>query len=155
MVSRAPPLHPHTKKNNRFSLREKKGLSSAWCIKQMTAPLFLFLNQQLCYSRQNKNFSIILNSSLINFSMAPYIYQKQIAYLLSLNTLVLESIKISWELIVWFSMKIKNSDHGGNPLDIFQIFSRVSKLNFLLYIKTNTVFRLSKNSCIRIDKNIL
>ena len=36
---------------------------------------------------------------------------KQIPYFVSLNTLVLESIKISWELIVYFSMKIKNSDH--------------------------------------------
>ena len=27
-------------------------------------------------------------------------------------------------------MKLKNSDHRGNPLYIFQIFSRVSKLNF-------------------------
>ena len=51
---------------------------------------------------------------------------KQIRYSVSLNTLVLESIKISWELIDYFFMKIKNSD----PLYIFQIFSRMSKLNF-------------------------
>ena len=28
------------------------------CIKQRTTSLFVFMNQQLCYSRQNKNFSI-------------------------------------------------------------------------------------------------
>ena len=55
---------------------------------------------------------------------------KQITYLVSLNTLVLESIKIFWELILYFSMKIKNSDHRGDPLYAFQIFSRVSKLIF-------------------------
>ena len=38
---------------------------------------------------------------------------KQIPYFVSLNTLVLESKKISWELIFYFSMKIKNSDHRG------------------------------------------
>ena len=58
------------------------------------------------------------------------IISKQIPYLVSLNTLVLESIKISWELIVYFSMKIKNSDHRGDPLYMFQIFWRVSKWNF-------------------------
>ena len=30
------------------------------CIKQRTTSLFLFMNQQLCYSRQNKNFSILV-----------------------------------------------------------------------------------------------
>ena len=33
---------------------------------------------------------------------------KQIPFFVSLNTLVLESIKISWETIVYFSMNIKN-----------------------------------------------
>ena len=52
-------------------------------------------------------------------------------------------------------MKIKNSAHRGEPLYIFQIFSNVSSFNFLLNIKLNTVFGLSKYSCIRIDKHIL
>ena len=48
----------------------------------------------------------------INRSKSTYI--KQMPYLLvSVNTVVLESIKISWELIVDFSMKIKNSDTVG------------------------------------------
>ena len=72
---------------------------------------------------------------------------KQIPYLVSLNSLVLESIKISSELIVYFSMKIKNSDYRGDPLNTFQIFSRVSKINFLIYIKTHTVL-LSLNTLV-------
>ena len=52
-------------------------------------------------------------------------------------------------------MKIENSDHRGDPSYTFQIFSRPSKLNFSFYIKTNSVFGLTKYSCIRIDKNIL
>ena len=42
-------------------------------------------------------------------SIKKYIISKQIPYLVFLNTIVLESIKISWELIVFFFfMKIKN-----------------------------------------------
>ena len=59
---------------------------------------------------------------------------KQISYLVSLNTPVLESIKISWELIVYFSMKNQKFSPQGDPLDIFQIFSRVSLLNFSVYV---------------------
>ena len=45
---------------------------------------------------------------------------KQIPYMFSLNTLVFESIKISWELIVYFSMEIKNPDLRGDVyLDYF------------------------------------
>ena len=66
---------------------------------------------------------------------------KQIAYLVSLNTLVLESIKISWKLIIYFSMKIKNSD----PLYTFQIFSGVSKLNFFALSK-QIAYLLSLNT---------
>ena len=55
---------------------------------------------------------------------------KQIAYFVSLNTPALQSIKVFCELIVYFSMKIKNSDHRRDPLYTFQIFSRVSKFNF-------------------------
>ena len=55
-------------------------------------------------------------------------------------------------------MKIKNSDHRGVPPPVvfISVFFEGIKINFFsLYIKTNTVFRLSKYSCIRIDKNIL
>ena len=75
---------------------------------------------------------------------------KQIPYLVSLNTLVLESIKISWDLIFYFSMKIKNSDHRRNPLNTFQIFSRVSKLIFfglcMLCLIVNTSWKLIINT---------
>ena len=67
---------------------------------------------------------------------------KQIPYLVSLNTLVLELIKISSELIVYFSKKIKNSNHRGrwSLCIIFQIFFEGVNVNF---------FRvLSKKLCI-------
>ena len=55
---------------------------------------------------------------------------KYIPYFVSLNTLGLESIKISWELILYFSMKIPDPGHRGDPLYRLQIFSRVSKIIF-------------------------
>ena len=48
---------------------------------------------------------------------------KQIAYLVFLNTLVLESIKISWELLVYYFMKFKNSHYSGDLLYTFQFAS--------------------------------
>ena len=48
--------------------------------------------------------------------------KKIIPYFVSLYTLVFESIKIFWELIVYFTMKIKNSDHMRDPLYTFQVF---------------------------------
>ena len=52
-------------------------------------------------------------------------------------------------------MKIKNSDHRGDPLYSFQIFSRVSNLNFFGLYQNKYRFGFSKYPCIRIDKNIL
>ena len=82
---------------------------------------------------------------------------KQILNSVSLNTIVLELINISLELVVYFSMKIKNYDHTRDPLYIFQIFSKVSKLNFFaLYQNKYRPYLVSLNTLvIRINKNIL
>ena len=66
----------------------------------------------------------------------------------SLNTLVLESKKISSELIVYFSMKIKNSDH---PLYIFQIFF---KIKFFRFLSKQIAFLVSLNTLVLESKNI-
>ena len=42
-------------------------------------------------------------------------------------------------------MKIKNSNHRGDPMSEFQIFSRVSNLNFSLYIKKTNIYGLPKS----------
>ena len=80
---------------------------------------------------------------------------KQLAYLDSLYTLVFVSIKISWKLIIYFSIKIKNSDHRGTLCIYFRIFWGCQSWIFSLYIKTVSIFGLSICSCICIDKNIL
>ena len=49
------------------------------------------------------------------------------------------SIKLSWKLIIYFSMKIKNSDYTGDPLHTFQVFRWCESSIFSLYIKTNTL----------------
>ena len=78
---------------------------------------------------------------------------KQMPYLVFLNTLVIESITISWESIVDFCMKFKNFPLRWTLCKHLRFFR--GYWIFSLYTKTNTVFVLSKYSCIRIDKNIL
>ena len=60
--------------------------------------------------------------------------------ILSLNTLVLESIKIYWKSIVYFSMKIKNSHHRGTVCIHFRFFRGCQSYIFSLYIKINTSY---------------
>ena len=69
--------------------------------------------------------------------------------------LVLESIKLSWELLFYLSMKIQNSVGGGTLCIHHRFFRGCQSYIFSLYIKANIVFRLSKYPCFRIDKNIL
>ena len=108
----------------------------------------LFFDQFTIKDEQCSNFEhspLSMESDEDQLSVKVYIgISKQIPYLVSLNTLVLESIKISWELIFYFSMKIKNSDHRGTLCIHFRFFQGCQSWIFLLYIKTNTVFGLSK-----------
>ena len=66
---------------------------------------------------------------------------KQIPYLVSLNTLVIQSIKISGELIVYFVIKIKNSEHRGGPCNIYVSFFRgcQSLIFSFLYVRDKLV----------------
>ena len=79
----------------------------------------------------------------------------QIPYFIYLNNLLLESIKISCELIVYFSMKIKDSDLKGDPLYSFQIFSKVSKLHFFALYQNKYRISSLNSHLFNIDRNII
>ena len=73
---------------------------------------------------------------------------KQIPYLDSLNTLVLESIKILWESIFYFSMRIKNSDHRREPFVYISDFFEDVKVKFFCFISKQIPYLVSLNSLV-------
>ena len=73
---------------------------------------------------------------------------KRIAHLVSLNILVLESIKISLVLIFYFSMKIKDSDYRGGPFVYISDFLEVVQVKFFLFISKLIPYLASQNSLV-------
>ena len=90
------------------------------------------------------------SSTMFQTILCPYRFRKSIQLLYSLKycatregfpnisqsrrpfSITILPWRISCKLIVYFSMKIQNLDHRGDPLYTFQIFSRVGQLNFFI-----------------------
>ena len=125
----------YIKTNTVFGLSK---YSCIWIDKNIRGINSLFFYENQKFRPQMGPFALYINISDFYEGVKDNFFcfiSKQIPYLVSLNTFVLESIKISWELIVYFSMKIKNSDHrGALCIQSCQIFSRVSMFYFSVYL---------------------
>ena len=94
----------------------------------------------------NPLYTFQIFSRVVKLNIFALYQNKYVPYLISLNTLVLESIKISWELIVYFSMKIKNSDHR-DLLCNFRFFQG-GKVKFFRFKSKQIVYLTPINSLV-------